>query len=298
VLPTLRQFAIDDAMLSLKARWLRRLSELVTDSSLSNWVKAADRNGLHPEFGTWITQAISHLDHGCSQVGPQSPDQKTLRADPTAADLAERIGPQATNMIRDSLKLACDVWWKPLDEAVLAPIKGQLKALRAEQKECEEALNADLPPATLEASDLKRRPRQIKAEVKELNQELKEKAARATQVRELIEIWRSDEPLRWGDWLAGQPLHDQVSSLDHRRPAPTTIAEFIAQESLYAPDINDGVRVNIAPLQQAGLLAADVLAAKDVDKAIADRAEWRADERRWVREGKLPQPGWWPENGD
>ena len=49
-----------------------------------------------------------------------------------------------------------------------------------------------------------------------------------------------------------------------------------------------------AALQKAGLLAADVLSKKDVDKAIADRAEWRADERRWCREGKLPQPGWWP----
>ena len=39
----------------------------------------------------------------------------------------------------------------------------------------------------------------------------------------------------------------------------------------------------------------DVLAAKDVDKAIADRAEWRADERRWCRQGVLPQPGWWSE---
>ena len=26
----------------------------------------------------------------------------------------------------------------------------------------------------------------------------------------------------------------------------------------------------------------------------ADRAIWRAEGRRWVREGKLPQPGWWP----
>lgn len=54
------------------------------------------------------------------------------------------------------------------------------------------------------------------------------------------------------------------------------------------------MRVNIAPLQQARLLAADVLATKDVDKTIADRAEWRADERRWCREGRLPRPGWWP----
>ncbi len=87
----------------------------------------------------------------------------------------------------------------------------------------------------------------------------------------------------------------QATSLDGHKAPPTTIAEFIAQESAYIPDINDGVRVNIAPLQKAGILAADVLAKKDVDKAIADRAEWRADERRWVRQGKLPQPGWWPE---
>jgi len=88
---------------------------------------------------------------------------------------------------------------------------------------------------------------------------------------------------------------DRWCSLDGKRPHPTTTVDLIAQESAYAPDINDGVRVNIAPLQKAGLLAADVLAKKDVDKAIADRAQWRADERRWVREGKLPQPGWWLE---
>jgi hypothetical protein len=94
--------------------------------------------------------------------------------------------------------------------------------------------------------------------------------------------------------LTDEPL-DRWCSLDGTRPRPATIEEFVTQESSYAPDINDGVRVNIAPLQKAGLLAADVLAKKDVDKAIADRAQWRFDERRWVREGKLPKPGWWPE---
>jgi hypothetical protein len=93
--------------------------------------------------------------------------------------------------------------------------------------------------------------------------------------------------------LSEQPLFDKVASLDGKRQPPQTVAEFIAQESAYAPDINDGVRVNIAPLQKAGLLHTDVLDSKDADKAIADRAEWRLDERRWVREGKLPQPGWW-----
>jgi hypothetical protein len=45
------------------------------------------------------------------------------------------------------------------------------------------------------------------------------------------------------------------------------------------------------------LLKADALASKDVVPAIADRAIWRADERRWVREGKLTRPGGWPEGG-
>lgn len=48
--------------------------------------------------------------------------------------------------------------------------------------------------------------------------------------------------------------------------------------------------------KKAGLLASEVLPGKDLDKAIADRAEWRAGERRWCREGKLPMPGWWMKN--
>lgn len=91
---------------------------------------------------------------------------------------------------------------------------------------------------------------------------------------------------------AKEPL-DKWISRDGRALAPETRDGFVAQERRYDPDLNDGVRVNIAPFQRAGLLAADVLAAKDVEKAIADRAEWRADERRWCREGKLPNPGWW-----
>jgi hypothetical protein len=97
------------------------------------------------------------------------------------------------------------------------------------------------------------------------------------------------------DKIAAMETMDKWTSRDGRGRAPETREALLAQERRYTPDLNDGVRVNIAPLQRAGLLAADVLAAKDVEKAIADRAEWRADERRRCREDKLDQPGWWPQ---
>jgi hypothetical protein len=93
--------------------------------------------------------------------------------------------------------------------------------------------------------------------------------------------------------LVARERPDKWCSIDGELPASSDKDALLVQEGRYLPDINDGVRVNIAPLQKAGLLASDVLAKKDVDKAIADRAEWRSDERRWCREGKLPHPGWW-----
>jgi len=295
LIPELRQYAVDDAMLALKARWLRRLTELIAQSSLPEWLAAADRTELHPDLRSWIADAMAHIGYFCARVGPKPPDQKNLAEDPTAADLAGLVSPHANSMLKDALDLACEAWWKQFEEVVLAPEKERIKELKEEQKKCDEQLKADAGPSTTEIRRLKNRVKEIKQDVKILTAEIKQKTARADAIRAQIKSWQSEEPSSWGDWLAGQPLFDQVSGLDGRRATPTTIAEFIAQESLYAPDINDGVRVNIAPLQKAGLLAADVLASKDIDKAIADRAEWRADERRWVREGKLPNPGWWLE---
>jgi hypothetical protein len=91
---------------------------------------------------------------------------------------------------------------------------------------------------------------------------------------------------------------DKWTSDNGETPPPSTRDLFYNQEKAYNPDLNDGVRVNIAPLQKAGLLAAEVLSKKDVDRAIRDRAEWHADERRWCREEKLPQPGWWKTKGE
>ena len=77
--------------------------------------------------------------------------------------------------------------------------------------------------------------------------------------------------------------------------APTSRDELLRNEQAWRVDINDGVRVNIAPLQLAGVLASDVLKPADAKKALADRARWRADERRWVRDGKIPLCGWMDE---
>ena len=55
----IRQYAIDDAMLALKAGWLRRLTELIAKPPLPDWLAAADRTELHPDLRSWIANAMS-----------------------------------------------------------------------------------------------------------------------------------------------------------------------------------------------------------------------------------------------
>lgn len=355
LLPTFRQYAFDDAMLSMKACWLQRLSALLkqshgeeasngirSSSSLDDWQDQAIKTELHQDLAPWIGEALSHLSYHCSQVGPSAPDAKRIHEDPSNADFGSLIQAEIGLLQTGSMKLACGVWWGKFDAAVLAPIRERIKVLKAEQKELNAAIKEDRQPVlvaeqfldesaefgssesesavtdipllrnhvfeqTIELTKaaMKARLKEVKTKIKKFTEEMDSKAGKAQAIREAIQAWQLPDPIPASlDFSASSPslppLFDQVSSLDERRSPPKTIADFIAQESLYAPDINDGVRVNIAPLQKAGVLAADVLAAKDVDKAIADRAEWRSDERRWVREGKLPQPGWWnsQENGD
>lgn len=97
-----------------------------------------------------------------------------------------------------------------------------------------------------------------------------------------LERLLADEPLdRWsGDGYLSPPSPD----------------DLLRQELSWRVDLNDGVRVNIAPLQLAGLLVSDMLKPVDARKALADRARWRSDERRWVRAGKLPRCGWMPDD--
>jgi len=120
------------------------------------------------------------------------------------------------------------------------------------------------------------------AELKDLDERLKSIELEGFESSELTKL------------IANESV-DTFCSVDGIKPKPVDTEAFGAQERAYLPDLNDGVRVNISPWQKAGVLAADVLATKDLDKAIADRARWRSAERRWCREGKLPRPGWWPE---
>lgn len=291
--PQLRQYAIDDAMLCLKAQWLHKLSGAICVGPLAGWRGKANGSKLHPSLAQWIEDSMSRLGRHCSAVGPSAPKAEILHDDPTSAVLASLICRKPDEMLQSALKLACIDWWRPLAEAVLAPIRAQIKAAKDELKALKEEDYGKAEDPFKRRKEIDARTKELKDDIKRWERDLNEKTAAADKLRDEIMAWKCPEARTWEDWLAAQPMYDAISGLDGVHQSPQTVAEWVAQESAYAPDINDGVRVNIAPLQKAGILAAEVLAAKDVDKAIADRAEWRADERHWCREGKLPQPGWW-----
>jgi hypothetical protein len=289
----LRQYALEDAMQSLKAVWLRRLAETIRETALPDWQSRADQSKIHTALGDWIAAAVANLPHHCAQVGPSAPRADKLPNDPDARVLAGIIGSQAQEMVSHALRLAGDGWFSEVNEHVLHPLLDEINSLKARQAALENERDALDPQDGRAHYENERAIKALKAQISQKNKERNAKRKTANEVREHIENWSCPAAAGWTDWLGRQPLFDQFASLDGKRQRPQTIAEFIAQESRYVPDINDGVRVNIAPLQKAGLLAAPVLAAKELDKAIADRADWRADERRWCREGKLPRPGWW-----
>ncbi len=133
----LPQYAINDAMLCLKARWLKKLSGVIQVGPLADW-QQADQTGLHPDFSTWISDAMTHLDHHCSAIGPKPPEEKTLDADPTSKELVEMICSEAEAMLTDALKCACTVWWKSFDSQVLKPVSEKIRDTKKELQSLKE----------------------------------------------------------------------------------------------------------------------------------------------------------------
>jgi SAM-dependent methyltransferase len=177
---------------------------------------------------------------------------------------------------------ACMIYYHKLDEDTLHKIKNQYVGPLRQRYETEMRGIEGIPAASRNELQ-ERRFRELEgliAELKVFGETLTDVAENGFSSKTLEKIAKS-EPL------------DSWCSIDGTRPAPADREAFLRQERSYIPDINDGVRVNVVPLQKAGLLAADVIAKKDLEKAVSDRAEWRADERRWCREGKLPKCGWW-----
>jgi hypothetical protein len=166
----------------------------------------------------------------------------------------------------------CMVYYHACGGDVLARIRTQYvePLLRAARQQLEQAGRAKDEDGVVQAN------MRIQ-ELEEFNRRLQQVAERGFASPELAAICENEPLDRWD--------HDGYLS-------PASREDFLRQEQAWRVDLNDGVRVNIAPIQFAGLLISDVLKAADAKKAIADRARWRSDERRWVRAGKLPRCGW------
>jgi hypothetical protein len=215
--------------------------------------------------------------------------EKLAESDPAIGHFAELLDPNRTRPsfpVEDVEKLASG------DEAAISAAERVLGAHKAAlQAVVHTHLHTRLKTIVVErcAAAFTNIPRRSFSVKKQRDVDVRE--------AELLAVARAWLSAAWDHVLAlasGFALHDEHAAPGPDRPAPRDLPAFIRQEQAYTPDLNDGVRVNIAPLQIASLLAAEVLPAKDLEKALKDRARWRSDERRWCRGGRLPRPGWWP----
>jgi hypothetical protein len=297
----LQTIALTEAWHSLIGRWLDRLNEHLAPTLLPTWATTAAAANLCDEAEAWLRQDLGRLAVWCTDILPV-PKASTLPADPaeiTTAILAPRITDEAFHVRRKAVDGSLSRWRHRVDRKALAPLREELKATKEQTKQLRKVLrNADPTGDQTVNNGLRaqlaaheRRIAVVEKELERLTEGLK---ATIDPVVAWLDAADQDPALTWAPWLAAQPLYDRWTSIDGARPLPASIPAFVAQECRYWPDLNDGVRVNIAPFQRAGLLAFEPLQRKDIEEALSDRITWRADERKWVRQGDLPQPGWWP----
>lgn len=254
--PALPDYALQDALQSLTQPLLVKARDQVIAGPLGEWL--TDVKTIDTSLVEQLRAAVAAMPCSCARAVTAAWKDTPVKDRPT---------PKAESTIRPWLRANARFF---VDFALLEVVEAWSDAFRAWMKAKRE-----------EAEQAGEKPPKFKYE-KKVDSSLTTR----------IISWHPHLP-DLEAFLAGLPLLDRWCAEPGRAPPPT-IDEFVRQESRYKPDVNDGVRVNIAPIQAAGLLASEVLAAKDLPAAVADRASWRADERRWVREGRLPQPGWWP----
>ena len=209
----LRQYGINDALLSLTASWLRRLSGTLVKGPLSDWAEAATKTELHPDLPKWVQHSMSHLNHLCAVLGPKPPEEQSFATDPTSKELAPLVCHQARGMVESSLKLGCDRWWKLLDAAVLEPLRQEIKTAKIEIEKIDEELKAEGLPFQ-RRNELGERKYDLKEKIKSIKSDHDEKSDRARKVRSQVERWACPEAETWEAWLSAQPLFDGATSLD------------------------------------------------------------------------------------
>ena len=100
----------------------------------------------------------------------------------------------------------------------------------------------------IEAKSRKARQEERRAELIVRMEELKEFEAKLEKAE--IGCFRERRLNR----IVGEEPLDKWTSPNGMSEHPSGRDALLAQEKRYDPDINDGVRVNVAPLQKAGLL--------------------------------------------
>ena len=146
ILSRLRSAAIAEAVLVLKAAWLRKLGTEIQSGPMEGWTSRAKKTELHPDLCTWIVNSIERIETYCSQVGPAPDSQKQWDDEPDARQVADFITSDTPSLVKDALRCICDAWWAEFDLGVVQPLRSQITELNESIKQVEAELEVKHGP--------------------------------------------------------------------------------------------------------------------------------------------------------
>jgi hypothetical protein len=141
----LRRYAIADTVHSMARRWMSRLRGELGSDPLPGWQERAEKENLHPEFASWIAEAVEHVDRQCIAVAPEALAADTPDEELTPTAIAELFRGGAPAMIQTALDGICREWQAQFDTVLLRPIREQIKAAEEDYKQLEDNLENKLP---------------------------------------------------------------------------------------------------------------------------------------------------------